>query len=206
MSLEITALTQNDKTTFRGTLDFNSPEELIALNLNFKMKISAKTLRHILTLPLSEIEKWFPILNEPPINFKHFWAFCQRFGNSKFEHGDVESYEKARFLLSELKKRKFKITELQKLVYASYDKNKVLLLQQAFLDLDAPIHQIPALESNRHRPKEITDLWNDWLDARRNPSNVSESWGDLGEVEEESEEAEPVTKKDSKRKIVIRKK
>jgi hypothetical protein len=205
MSFEITTLVQSDKTTFRGTLDFGSPEELLALNLNFKMKISAKTLRHILTLPLSEIEKWFPILNEPPINFKHFWTFCQRFSSGKFEHGDNESYEKASFLLTELKKKKYKIDELPNLVYASYVKNKVLLIQQAFLDLDAPIHQIPALEPNRHRPKEITSLWNEWLDARRNPKNVSLAWGDLVEVDEESEEAEPSPKKDSKKKKITRK-
>jgi len=178
MEFEIICRNNNEKTKFRAAFDFNKPSEIPD---GCKVKISAKTLKEILDLSYKEMVEWLEILNNPPLNFKHFWFFCQRFGGNNHEHGDIESYDKARLILNKLIEKEYKMAEIPQLVYASHDPKKIVLIEDALIKLECPIFRVPKVEGKKKALKPFIDQWNKWLDERRDPEKVvlDQSWGDL---------------------------
>ncbi len=193
MTFEILTLPNGEDPKFRAAFDFENPKDLLTLGVkNLKLSVSQKSICAILKLPLDRVKEWFEIIDTPPVIFANFWYFCQRFGGGVYEHGDPQSYEKAKLILQELKKQKVKIVDLPNLQYASYDKNKIQLIQEALVLLEAPIHQIPPVGQFKHRPPEVIVFWNTWLDEKRDPKNVTTGWGDLRPVDEEEDKSEPI--------------
>lgn len=178
MELEIFRRNPGEETKFRGAFDFDDPR---AIPLGIRTKVSGKTVGKILELPLAEVTMLHANISEFPLTFDHFWSFCHRFSNNRFEHGDPESYQKAVFILDKLVDRKYKMTTIPKLMFASHDEKKIALIQDALEKLDCPIYKIPKLEEKRNRV--ISKKWNEWLDERRDPEKVVSEWGDLDVIE-----------------------
>ena len=181
--MEFEILLRNDarKSKFIAVFEFDNPEQIPK---GCKIKVTSKTLKTILDLPLEEVIIWLELLEDPPLNFKHFWFFCQRFSNGQFESGDNESYEKAELILNKLISRRYKIQELPHLEFSSSDKRKIELIQKALLDLECPLYKIPKIENKNRKLIKTIDAWNTWLDTRRDPNKVIGDWGNL-EIQED---------------------
>lgn len=178
LELEIFCRNAGEQTKFRGAFDFDKPSDIPK---SVKVKVSSKTMSKILSLPYDEVLSWFAVLDTPQLTFAHFWDFCHRFGGNRYEHGDPESYQKAQLVLQHLIKNNYKMTNIPKLIFASHDEKKIILIQEALEKLDCPIYKIPKLDEKRN--SHVSKKWNIWLDARRDPEKVVEGWGDLDVIE-----------------------
>ena len=116
----------------------------------------------------SQLQEWFDAFPDFNVNLH----FLQMILGSNPMIPFPDANKKADLILHHLIKREYKWQATPDLRTYSFDEEKIAILRRALVELKAPLDTVQPLRYSHHRPDEITDGWNEWLDERRDHQKI----------------------------------